>query len=78
MDSVTNFFWNDTYNAGTPTRSTLKGKKVQNGIDGKSQAKKRAYLVVLELVILRVVVCHLPVDSQLVVAVFPRHQTSKR
>lgn len=42
MDSVTNFFWNDTYNAGTPTRSTLKGKKVQNGIDGKSQAKKES------------------------------------
>ncbi|EJS42175.1 pex29p [Saccharomyces arboricola H-6] len=40
MESVTNFFWNDTYNAGGATRPTLKGKKVNSNTEGKSQTKK--------------------------------------
>ncbi|CAI4059421.1 hypothetical protein SKDZ_04G6700 [Saccharomyces kudriavzevii ZP591] len=40
MDSVTNFFWNDPYNAGTAAKSMPEGRKVQSGIEGKSQAKK--------------------------------------
>ncbi|KOH01284.1 Pex29p [Saccharomyces eubayanus] len=40
MDSVTNFFWNDTYNASAAPKSTLKGKKVHSSIEGRDQVRK--------------------------------------